>query len=118
MFAEETIMIIIMTGQVKQSILNMEIYCPPEASVLLASYAVQVRKVLRSNDCLLQCFLKETMAVILLVQTQYTCQKGQQSMTILMMRMLTLIIRPSTGTMTRALTNRDFWLMRSFCPKG
>ena len=28
--------------QVKQSILNMEIYCPPEASVLLASYAVQV----------------------------------------------------------------------------
>ena len=44
MFAEESIMIIIMTGQVKQSILNMEIYCPPEASVLLASYAVQVRK--------------------------------------------------------------------------
>ena len=28
--------------QIKQSILNMEIYCPPEASVLLASYAVQV----------------------------------------------------------------------------
>ena len=28
--------------QVKQSILNMDIYCPPEASVLLASYAVQV----------------------------------------------------------------------------
>ncbi|XP_052801439.1 merlin-like [Mya arenaria] len=27
--------------QVKQSILNMDIYCPPEASVLLASYAVQ-----------------------------------------------------------------------------
>ena len=26
----------------KQSILNMDIYCPPEASVLLASYAVQV----------------------------------------------------------------------------
>ena len=44
MFAEESIMIIIMTGQVKQSILNMEIYCLPEASVLLASYAVQVRK--------------------------------------------------------------------------
>ena len=31
-------------NQVKQSILNMEIYCPPEASVLLASYAVQVFK--------------------------------------------------------------------------
>jgi len=29
--------------QVKQSILNMEIYCPPEASVLLASYAVQAK---------------------------------------------------------------------------
>merc|ERR1719245_26842 len=29
--------------QVKQSILNMGIYCPPEASVLLASYAVQAK---------------------------------------------------------------------------
>uniref|UniRef100_T1IRN5 Moesin/ezrin/radixin homolog 1 n=1 Tax=Strigamia maritima TaxID=126957 RepID=T1IRN5_STRMM len=29
--------------QVKQSILNMDIYCPPEASVLLASYAVQAK---------------------------------------------------------------------------
>jgi len=29
--------------QIKQSILNMEIYCPPEASVLLASYAVQAK---------------------------------------------------------------------------
>ncbi|KAF2367130.1 FERM C-terminal PH-like domain [Trinorchestia longiramus] len=29
--------------QVKQSILNMDIYCPPEMSVLLASYAVQAR---------------------------------------------------------------------------
>ena len=27
--------------QVKQSILNMDIYCPPEAAVLLASYAAQ-----------------------------------------------------------------------------
>ena len=29
--------------QVKQSIWSMDIYCPPEASVLLASYAVQAR---------------------------------------------------------------------------
>ncbi|CAM6002208.1 unnamed protein product, partial [Sphagnum balticum] len=29
--------------QVKQAILNMDIYCPPEASVLLASYAVQAK---------------------------------------------------------------------------
>lgn len=29
--------------QVKQSILNMDIYCPPEAAVLLASYAVQAQ---------------------------------------------------------------------------
>ena len=29
--------------QVKQSILQMDIYCPPEASVLLASYAVQAK---------------------------------------------------------------------------
>ena len=29
--------------QVKQSILNMDIYCPPEMSVLLASYAVQAK---------------------------------------------------------------------------
>ncbi|XP_074641113.1 merlin-like [Tubulanus polymorphus] len=29
--------------QVKQSILDMDIYCPPEASVLLASYAVQAK---------------------------------------------------------------------------
>lgn len=29
--------------QVKQAILNMEIFCPPEASVLLASYAVQAK---------------------------------------------------------------------------
>ncbi|XP_021374387.1 merlin-like [Mizuhopecten yessoensis] len=29
--------------QVKQSIINMDIYCPPEASVLLASYAVQAK---------------------------------------------------------------------------
>eukprot|EP00117_Sycon_ciliatum_P002111 scpid32425/ scgid7481/ Merlin; Moesin-ezrin-radixin-like protein; Neurofibromin-2; Schwannomerlin; Schwannomin len=29
--------------QVKQAILDMEIYCPPEASVLLASYAVQAK---------------------------------------------------------------------------
>ncbi|KAA0202072.1 hypothetical protein HAZT_HAZT011261 [Hyalella azteca] len=29
--------------QVKQAILNMDIYCPPEMSVLLASYAVQAR---------------------------------------------------------------------------
>ncbi|CAB4070018.1 NF2 [Lepeophtheirus salmonis] len=29
--------------QVKQSILSMDIYCPPEASVLLASYAVQAK---------------------------------------------------------------------------
>ncbi|GIY91805.1 hypothetical protein CEXT_796901 [Caerostris extrusa] len=29
--------------QVKQAVLNMAIYCPPEASVLLASYAVQAK---------------------------------------------------------------------------
>ena len=29
--------------QVKQSILNMDIFCPPEASVLLSSYAVQAK---------------------------------------------------------------------------
>lgn len=29
--------------QVKQAILAMDIYCPPEASVLLASYAVQAK---------------------------------------------------------------------------
>lgn len=29
--------------QVKQSIINMDIYCPPEASVYLASYAVQAK---------------------------------------------------------------------------
>ena len=29
--------------KVKQSILNMDIYCPPEASVLLASYGVQAK---------------------------------------------------------------------------
>ncbi|VDP09529.1 unnamed protein product [Soboliphyme baturini] len=29
--------------QVKQSIVSMDIYCPPEASVLLASYAVQAK---------------------------------------------------------------------------
>lgn len=36
--------------QVKQSILNMDIYCPPEAAVLLASYAVQA-KVQYISDC-------------------------------------------------------------------
>lgn len=35
--------------QVKQAILSMDIYCPPEASVLLASYAVQA-KVLSSKQ--------------------------------------------------------------------
>lgn len=29
--------------QVKEAILNMDIFCPPEASVLLASYAVQAK---------------------------------------------------------------------------
>jgi merlin len=29
--------------QVKQLILNADIYCPPEATVLLASYAVQAK---------------------------------------------------------------------------
>lgn len=29
--------------QIKQAILSMDIYCPPEASVLLASYAVQAK---------------------------------------------------------------------------
>ena len=29
--------------QVKEGILNEEVYCPPETSVLLASYAVQAK---------------------------------------------------------------------------
>lgn len=29
--------------QVKEAILSMEVFCPPEASVLLASYAVQAK---------------------------------------------------------------------------
>ena len=29
--------------QVKESILNDEVYCPPETAVLLASYACQVK---------------------------------------------------------------------------
>ena len=29
--------------QVKETILNDEVYCPPETSVLLASYAVQAK---------------------------------------------------------------------------
>ena len=29
--------------QVKENLLNDEIYCPPETSVLLASYAVQAK---------------------------------------------------------------------------
>lgn len=29
--------------QVNRAILSMDIYCPPEASVLLASYAVQAK---------------------------------------------------------------------------
>lgn len=32
--------------QVKQAILSMDIYCPPEASVLLASYAVQAKVII------------------------------------------------------------------------
>ena len=32
--------------QVKEAILNMDIFCPPEASVLLASYAVQAKVLL------------------------------------------------------------------------
>lgn len=31
--------------QIKQAILTMDVYCPPEASVLLASYAVQAKVV-------------------------------------------------------------------------
>lgn len=34
---------IFLTIQVKESILNDDIYCPPETAVLLASYAVQVK---------------------------------------------------------------------------
>ena len=39
--------------QVKQSILDMDIYCQPEASVLLASYAVQAKVcgVLQTKTC-------------------------------------------------------------------
>ena len=40
--------------QVKEAILNMDIFCPPEASVLLASYAVQAKvKILRTVNPLL-----------------------------------------------------------------
>lgn len=35
--------------QIKQAILSMDVYCPPEASVLLASYAVQAKVSLRKN---------------------------------------------------------------------
>lgn len=37
--------------QVKQAILLMDIYCPPEASVLLASYAVQAKVQTEYFDC-------------------------------------------------------------------
>lgn len=37
--------------QVKQAILSMDIYCPPEASVLLASYAVQAKVCLTWAFC-------------------------------------------------------------------
>jgi len=40
--------------QVKQSILNGDIYCPPEATVLLASYAVQA-KVHFIQLCIAEC---------------------------------------------------------------
>lgn len=46
--------------QVKQAILSMDIYCPPEASVLLASYAVQA-KVRATAVALLQMKMNETM---------------------------------------------------------
>ena len=40
--------------QVKEAILNMNIFCPPEASVLLASYAVQAKvKILSTVNPLL-----------------------------------------------------------------
>ena len=40
--------------QVKEAILNMDIFCPPEASVLLASYAVQAKvKILSTVNPLL-----------------------------------------------------------------
>ena len=40
--------------QVKEAILNMDIFCPPEASVLLASYAVQAKvKILSTINPLL-----------------------------------------------------------------
>ena len=40
--------------QVKEAILNMDIFCPPEASVLLASYAVQAKvKILSTVNHLL-----------------------------------------------------------------
>ncbi|KAL1414320.1 hypothetical protein MTO96_007565 [Rhipicephalus appendiculatus] len=41
--------------QVKQAILSMHVYCPPEASVLLASYAVQakLKQLCLANDDLL-----------------------------------------------------------------
>lgn len=49
--------------QVKQSILNMDIYCPPEASVLLASYAVQAKvgHNMRNNNA---CFHSNTFKIL------------------------------------------------------
>ena len=44
--------------QVKEAILSMNIFCPPEASVLLASYAVQAKVLILPpfNICVLRYF--------------------------------------------------------------
>lgn len=41
--AEHVFCVLYVWGQVKKQILDEKIYCPPEASVLLASYAVQAK---------------------------------------------------------------------------
>lgn len=43
---------VVVPFQVKKQILDEKIYCPPEASVLLASYAVQAKVGSRSKHAL------------------------------------------------------------------
>ncbi|KRZ14253.1 Merlin [Trichinella zimbabwensis] len=62
--------------QVKQSILNMDIYCPPEASVLLASYAVQAKygDYCDVNIDICELALEELLPQRVLDQYQMTCE--------------------------------------------
>ncbi|OUC47061.1 FERM PH-like domain protein [Trichinella nativa] len=62
--------------QVKQSVLNMDIYCPPEASVLLASYAVQAKygDYCDMNIDICELALEELLPQRVLDQYQMTCE--------------------------------------------